>query len=150
VDSLFGQSYETNNNFGAMKIECFAAVSWLASCTAAGPPKKDARLHPLQPSRRDSISAHTIPMRKHNLAPSTTHPALQRRVNFPAKLKNIYDVYYSIDLTVGNQTIPVSVDTGSSDTWMVQEPYECVSFWFDPDNVRPPMRGQFCINLLSC
>jgi hypothetical protein len=47
-------------------------------------------------------------------------------------LKNVHDVYYSIDLEVGNQTVAVSVDTGSSDTWMVQEPYECVSFWFDP------------------
>jgi hypothetical protein len=118
-----------------MKTTFLAAVSWLASSTAANPLSKDAQRQPYQGQVRDSISTHSIPMRKHNLAPSTTHPALQRRVNFPAKLKNIYDVYYSIDLTVGNQTIAVSVDTGSSDTWMVQEPYECVSFWFDPGNV---------------
>ncbi|KAL1836799.1 hypothetical protein VTJ49DRAFT_4641 [Mycothermus thermophilus] len=73
-------------------------------------------------------------MRRHRIPPSAVHPALRRRATEPTKLKNIYDVYYSIDIQVGNQTVPVSVDTGSSDTWMVQEPYECVSFWFDPRN----------------
>ncbi len=100
-----------------------AIGSWLATCAANGPLGKDA------------ISTHTFPMRKHNLPPSITHPTLQRRISFPARLKNIYDVYYSIDLVVGNQTIPVSVDTGSSDTWMVQEPYKCVSFWFEETSV---------------
>jgi hypothetical protein len=124
-----------------MKTSVIATFPWLISVAAAGPPgdalNQDASLPALRAGFRDAVSAHAIPMRKHHLAPSTTHPALQRRANFPARLKNIYDVYYSIDLIVGNQTIPVSVDTGSSDTWMVQEPYECVSFWFDPAGVGP-------------
>lgn len=115
-----------------MKTTILATLSWLASSAAAGPLGTDA------------ISTHAIPMRKHDLGPSTTHPAaLQRRVKFPARLKNIRDVYYSIDLTVGNQTVSVGVDTGSSDTWMVQEPYECVSFWFEPAGVSFNLPPQF-------
>jgi hypothetical protein len=123
--------------------------SWLARVSTASPLNNlkgtdngDARDAVVVPAVRaagfrDAVTAHSIPMRKQNLAPSTTHPALQRRANVPARLRNVYDVYYIIDLEVGNQTIPVSVDTGSSDTWLVQEPYECVSFWWDgPGTVR--------------
>jgi len=115
-----------------MKIAFLASVSWLAPLAAAGPLGTAGNDGPLLPARSvfgDAVSTHAVPMRKHNVAPSTTHPALHRRANFPTRLRNILDVYYSIDLEMGNQTIPVSVDTGSSDTWMVQEPYECVSFW---------------------
>jgi hypothetical protein len=126
-----------------MKTAFLATASWLVSSTAAGPLVDTASLDvPLSTRRagfRDAVSTHAIPMRKHNLTPSTTHPALHRRANVPARLRNIYDVYYSIDLQVGNQTVAVSVDTGSSDTWMVQEPYECVSFWFDPGGVSEPI-----------
>lgn len=119
-----------------MKTAFFATISWLMLPSAAGPFKDATDQYDGAPQRRagftDVVSTHAIPMRKHNLAPSTTHPALHRRANGPAQLKNVHDVYYSIDLEVGNQTVAVSVDTGSSDTWMVQEPYECVSFWFDP------------------
>lgn len=117
-------------NHITMKTAVLATISWLASPLAAGPLKHAV------PQRRagftDVVSTNAIPMRKHNLAPPTSHSALHRRADGPARLKNVHDVYYSIDLEVGNQTVAVSVDTGSSDTWMVQEPYECVSFWFDP------------------
>jgi hypothetical protein len=114
----------------AMKTAILATISWLASPLAAGPLKHTV------PQRcvgfTDVVSTHAIPMRKHNLVQAASHSALHRRADGPARLKNVHDVYYSIDLEVGNQTVAVSVDTGSSDTWMVQEPYECVSFWFDP------------------
>ncbi|KAH8900250.1 acid protease [Thozetella sp. PMI_491] len=45
------------------------------------------------------------------------------------------DVYYIVDLVVGNQSIPVSIDTGSSDTWFIQEPLKCIPFnpsYYDP------------------
>ncbi len=45
-----------------------------------------------------------------------------------ADLRNYDDVYYIIDLKVGNQNVPVSIDTGSSDTWFVQDPLNCIPF----------------------
>ena len=78
----------------------------------------------------DTWTPYYVPLRQQKLQPSGQHPTrMNRRIVVPAKLKNIYDVYYSIDLVLGNQTISVSVDTGSSDTWVVQEPYVCVSYW---------------------
>ena len=121
------------------KILSAAVLCWL-SLALAGPleqsKNQNVRPAPVQAARfRDVVSTHAIPMRKHDVTASMSHPAMHRRANGPVPLKNIYDVYYSIDLEVGNQTIAVSVDTGSSDTWMVQQPYECVSFWFDPAGV---------------
>ncbi|KAK4235241.1 hypothetical protein C8A03DRAFT_36906 [Achaetomium macrosporum] len=117
---------------------------WLAPASTASPLKGASNRDTPGPlpavsaaGFHDVVTAHSIPMRRQKLAPSATHPALQRRANFPARLRNVYDVYYIIDLEVGNQTIPVSVDTGSSDTWMVQEPYECVSFWWDGPGTKP-------------
>ncbi|KAK3291139.1 aspartic peptidase domain-containing protein [Chaetomium fimeti] len=112
------------------------AASCLVSLTTAGPfegtGSQNVAHAPVRDGLRYAVSTHAIPMRKHDVTASMSHPAMHRRANLPVPLKNIYDVYYSIDLKVGNQTIAVSVDTGSSDTWMVQQPYECVSFWFDP------------------
>lgn len=134
--SCSGQSCQARIQYIAMKTAFLATIPWLVSPSAAGPLLDTIGRDDTFPQRRagftDFVSTHAIPMKKHSLAPSTTHPASHRRANGPAPLKNVHDVYYSIDLEVGNQTVAVSVDTGSSDTWMVQEPYECVSFWFDP------------------
>ncbi len=43
-----------------------------------------------------------------------------------ALMRNMNDIYLIVDIKVGNQTIPVHVDTGSSDTWIVQSPISCV------------------------
>lgn len=119
-----------------MKVVIFAITSWLMSSAAGLPsgPDRHAASPPIRASFRDKVTTHYIPMRKHDLPVSANH-GLQRRIGGPTSLRNAYDVYYIVDLVVGNQTIPVSVDTGSSDTWLVQEPYECVSFWFDPGGV---------------
>lgn len=121
-----------------IRILFTAALCWLSLALAGpieGTRNRNVLPAPVQAGFRDAVSPHAIPMRKHDVAESMSHPAMRRRANRPVPLKNIYDVYYSIDLKVGNQTIAVSVDTGSSDTWMVQQPYECVSFWFDPTGV---------------
>jgi hypothetical protein len=92
----------------------------------------------------DAVTTHVIPMRKHDIPLAPDHHVRRRAAGrgSPTNLRNVHDVYYIIDLIVGNQTIPVSVDTGSSDTWLVQEPYECVSFWFDyPGGVSPPLNN---------
>jgi predicted aspartyl protease len=80
-----------------------------------------------------AVSEHYVPMRQVvGSSPST----LRRRAmqDPPTKqhgtvgLSNAHDVYYIIDMTVGNETIAVSLDTGSSDTWLVQQPLQCVDF----------------------
>ncbi|KAK3303818.1 aspartic peptidase domain-containing protein [Chaetomium strumarium] len=131
-------------NMTSLSSLVLISIPWLAPASTASPlqgtSNRDAH-GPLGALRaagfRDAVTTHAIPMRRQRLAPSTTHPALHLRANVPARLRNVYDVYYIIDLQVGNQTIPVSVDTGSSDTWLVQEPYECVSFWWDGPGTTP-------------
>lgn len=111
----------------------FAITAWLVAVAATGSADSHHKAQTVHHGFVDVVTNHVIPMRKQTPSPST-HPALHRRTNRSpsAPLRNIYDVYYIIDLVVGNQTIPVSVDTGSSDTWMVQEPYQCASLWYDP------------------
>ncbi|KAK0707264.1 aspartic peptidase domain-containing protein [Lasiosphaeris hirsuta] len=79
----------------------------------------------------DKVTSHVIPMVRHDV-PGSQDMHLRRRGNVTQSLVNVHDVYYIIELLVGNQKIAVSVDTGSSDTWLVQQPYECVQFFFQP------------------
>ncbi|KAM7187772.1 hypothetical protein V8F20_010829 [Naviculisporaceae sp. PSN 640] len=82
----------------------------------------------------DKIAPVSLPMRSY--VPSPHDPIHLRRRSQShqpvANLTNVHDIYYMIDLKVGSETIPVSVDTGSSDTWLIQEPYTCVSYFFTP------------------
>ncbi|KXX82742.1 Aspartic protease PEP3 [Madurella mycetomatis] len=121
-----------------MRVVIFAIASWLTSSVAGLPsgPGQHVASSPVRVGFRDKVTTHYIPMRKHDLPVSENH-GLRRRIGGPTSLRNAHDVYYIVDLVVGNQTIPVSVDTGSSDTWLIQEPYECVSFWFDPGGTEP-------------
>ncbi|KAK4222757.1 putative eukaryotic aspartyl protease [Podospora fimiseda] len=104
--------------------------SILLALSLAVTPSAAASLH------HDLPTPNYIPMRRHeSKTPSTL--LHKRSVTRPANLTNVHDVYYIIDITVGNQTIPVSIDTGSSDTWLVQEPYECVSYFFPYPGAKP-------------
>nr|CDP28819.1 Putative Eukaryotic aspartyl protease [Podospora anserina S mat+] len=92
----------------------------------------------------DTVTSNVIPMRKH-IVPSSEHrssvvkPVYRRTadVNHPANLTNVHDVYYIVDIVVGNQTLAVSVDTGSSDTWFVSDYFECVRFWWQGPEYKP-------------
>lgn len=57
----------------------------------------------------------------------TAHP-------FNAGLTNIQDIYYVADIMVGNQTLPVCIDTGSSDTWFIKSPFVCLDYY---NNIVP-------------
>lgn len=46
-----------------------------------------------------------------------------------AGLMNVQDMYYYTEITVGNKTVPVTIDTGSSDTWFVQSPFVCMDYF---------------------
>lgn len=119
-------------NFYAMKssLPAFLAVSVAHS---AGRLLHATRHGPVP----DTVTSNVIPMRKH-IVPSSEHrssvvkPVYRRTadVNHPANLTNVHDVYYIVDIVVGNQTLAVSVDTGSSDTWFVSDYFECVRFWW--------------------
>ncbi|KAK4210330.1 aspartic protease PEP3 [Rhypophila decipiens] len=84
---------------------------------------------------RDKITPNSLAMRSYTPSTPESHTSIhvRRRSSQPsANLTNVHDIYYMIDLKVGSETIPVSVDTGSSDTWLIQEPYTCVSYFFNP------------------
>ncbi|KAK3315754.1 aspartic peptidase domain-containing protein [Apodospora peruviana] len=92
-------------------------------------------VHIDQADVRDAVSSHIMPMRAHipsARAPDYSSPHLRRRGDVSANLTNVHDIYYIVDIKVGRETIPVSVDTGSSDTWLVQQPYQCVSYYWEP------------------
>ncbi|KAK3987995.1 aspartic protease PEP3 [Cladorrhinum sp. PSN332] len=111
-----------------MKALLLLALS-LASPAAASPSPS--------PLRHDHQTSNYIPLRRHESKTPSTLLHKRSSLTRPANLTNVHDVYYIIDLTVGNQTIPVSIDTGSSDTWLVQEPYECVSYFFPYPGAKP-------------
>ena len=75
------------------------------------------------PLRRASVKPHQGNLHGNRDARADPHK--------PTLLRNIRDIYYIIDIEVGNQTIPVSVDTGSSDTWFIQQPFQCVDFFYE-------------------
>lgn len=115
---------------------CAAFATWTAVCEAAGPV---LRAEPLArpPTRigfHDTVTSHYVPLSGHAL-PSSHDVHLRRRGNSSTGIVNVHDVYYIIDLTIGNQTIPVTVDTGSSDTWVVKQPYQCISMRWEPGKV---------------
>ncbi|KAK0640705.1 aspartic peptidase domain-containing protein [Cercophora newfieldiana] len=66
----------------------------------------------------DTVTSHVIPMARHDVPGSHDIHLRRRATNVSTSLTNVHDVYYIIDLLVGKEIIPVSIDTGSSDTWM--------------------------------
>ncbi|KAK0744563.1 aspartic peptidase domain-containing protein [Apiosordaria backusii] len=119
--------------------------SLLALLSVGVPPSIGRLLHATRHGLvADTVTSNAVPMRKHLVSPSShrssaTTPVYRRTaaVNRPANLTNVHDVYYIIDLIVGNQTLAVSVDTGSSDTWFVSDPLECVRFWWQGPEYKP-------------
>ena len=43
-----------------------------------------------------------------------------------ASLTNVWDIMYMVDMTIGDQMMPLEIDTGSSDTWVVGKDFACV------------------------
>ncbi|KAK0629418.1 aspartic peptidase domain-containing protein [Bombardia bombarda] len=87
------------------------------------------QLHAVTARNTLRVTDNYIPLRKHVAPHIPGQGSTLRRRGIMANLTNIHDVYYIIELQVGNQTIPVSVDTGSSDTWLVQNGYRCISYY---------------------
>lgn len=108
-----------------------ALVMGAASGTAA------SALPPTRLGFTDVVSSHVVPMVSHHVEGVHDVHLRRRATNVSTGLTNVRDVYYIVDLLVGKETIPVSIDTGSSDTWMVKSPYNCLQFRFDSwDQVR--------------
>ena len=124
---------------------CAILATWIAAATtvceaaaaAAGPVHVLRAEHP--PTRigfHDTVTSHYVSLHGHSV-PQSHDLHLRRRSssNSSTGLVNVHDVYYIIDLVIGNQTIPVTVDTGSSDTWVVKQPYQCISMRWEPGKV---------------
>jgi len=107
-------------------VRTLAALAICAGSRAAASVLPAARL-----GFTDVVTSHVVPMVSHDVSGTHDLHLRRRSTNVSTSLTNVHDVYYIIDLLVGNETIPVSIDTGSSDTWMVKSPYKCISFRFD-------------------
>src|ERR1700744_4805288 len=86
------------------------------------------QLFPLRPSLVKA--SNTIVRGEHSYSSYSTE---LRGQNVPEKrrrseARNIIDnqhMKYVLPITVGNQTLNVEIDTGSSDTWLLQTGFEC-------------------------
>ncbi|KAK3361421.1 aspartic peptidase domain-containing protein [Lasiosphaeria ovina] len=121
----------------AVGLAPFASLSTAGLLRGEVVERNEQAHRPERAAFRDAVTTHYVPMRSHVATKPQGGARLRRRSNVPASLTNVHDIYYIIDLLVGNQTIPVSVDTGSSDTWMVQHPYQCVSYFWTPGGTQP-------------
>jgi len=74
---------------------------------------------------RDQVTTHVVPMVAH--AAPASGESLRRRQNGMTRLTNVRDFYYIVEVELAKQKIPLHLDTGSSDTWMVRDPFECVT-----------------------
>lgn len=50
---------------------------------------------------------------------------------------NVWDLIYTVDMMIGTQVMPMEIDTGSSDTWVVGNNFSCVF----PDLKKAPVSG---------
>lgn len=122
----------------AAKFIGLAVVATLLSGTGARSVRTQTE-YAVRPSQEIasglSVTPNYVPMRRASVKPGQgifqgIHDA-RAGPHKPTLLRNIRDIYYIIDIEVGNQTIPVSVDTGSSDTWFIQQPFQCVDFFYE-------------------
>lgn len=120
----------------ALGVASFTSLS-AAAAVRGSIPRED--VHMQRNSRRDSnaiavtsnyVSLRAVP----KLAPDGSPKAGRRDLTDPpagypfnAGLTNVQDIYYVTDIKVGNQTLPVSIDTGSSDTWFIKSPFTCIN-----------------------
>jgi predicted aspartyl protease len=131
-----------------MKAQCIVGLATAVALAAASPRAEVAAVEiPRAAVDHLALSPNYVPLRKVTMSPEDTARRRHKRhvaapLDPPAKLPgttglaNSNDIYYIVDITVGNQTVPVSIDTGSSDTWMVQQPLQCV----DMAHFRHPVR----------
>ena len=74
-----------------------------------------------RPTSRNSPESHKRDTPK-DATPPPGYP-------FNAGLTNVKDAYYVADIKIGDETVAVSVDTGSSDTWLIKSPFTCVDYY---------------------
>ena len=127
----------------AANILGLAVVTLLLSGSSAGPLQpvvESVVRRAAQTSNTLAVTDNYVPLRRVAVDPVQTSTQLKRYAaadpRKPTLLRNIRDIYYIVDIQVGNQTVPVSVDTGSSDTWFIQQPFQCVDFFYETVPVR--------------
>jgi len=111
---------------------------------------EDIQVQRNKPRSSDAISAtpHYVTLKQSpNSVPLASHPSRRRTLagrdttpGFPFNtgLTNVHDIYYLANITLGGETtLAVNVDTGSSDTWVIKSPFQCIDYFLRPTEVRP-------------
>jgi hypothetical protein len=115
---------------------------WISALVGAGPVRGKAGVISIQSKYPRTIdlnakAQHYVPLRSVPRTDGATRAS--RRDGLAgrdppyhqgnAALYNAQDMYYITDITVGNKTVPVTIDTGSSDTWFVRSPFTCIDYY---------------------
>jgi len=102
-----------------MKLLCAVSALW---CLAAAIPVVERSLN-LSP-RDHTVSPYTssIKRRVHN----KPHPLLRKRQTTASIVDN-EQLKFLLPITFGTQTLDAELDTGSSDTWLIQSGFTCYS-----------------------
>lgn len=99
----------------------FTAAASLASLASAHPASDRAAVAP----RALAVTENYLPFTRVKVPHRTG--AIGRRSGVHAGITAIdYGMEFMTNITVGGKSYLVVIDTGSSDTWLVEEGYECV------------------------
>lgn len=138
---------------GTWLIEALGAASLAPISTATAvrariPPKDVHVQHRPRYSNSIAATSHYVTLKRApNPTPLASHPSRRHIAGrqddppppgfpFNANLTNVHDIYYMTNITVGDVTLPVSIDTGSSDTWLIKSPFQCIDYTLRPTEVR--------------
>ncbi len=121
-----------------MLLESLAvAAVWMARLAASGPLAAPVGTRAAEAVDFNAPATHYLPMRRVATTPGKM-PLASAEVLRSSRagdgvpplpgthLRNMNDIYFVVDISVGREVVPVHVDTGSSDTWIVQQPFHCL------------------------
>ena len=84
----------------------------------------------------DVLTDNVVALTRVVSSTSSFGPLHKRAANGTATFTNPFQYLYRAEITFGNETFSVIVDTGSSDTWVAQEGYQCLDANAAPVDVR--------------
>jgi hypothetical protein len=118
-----------------------------ASATAINPELRSAQPHGLLGRRAPSpdiltdniVPLKTVltpPIRRSNVFNRRSLSASNNTSNNTTTIANNFQLNYVADVQWGNQTFSMLLDSGSSDTWVLQEGFQCINSTGNPVAVR--------------
>lgn len=112
-----------------------------ASVTAISPELRRAQPHGLLGRRApspDILTDNILPLRTVLTPRTSLSNVFSRRSQLAANETNIanpFQLNYVADVQWGDQTFSLILDTGSSDTWVLQEDFQCLNSTGGPTDV---------------